>query len=135
LNNFKRKSTKVLVATDIAARGIDVDDLCFVINYELPNSPETYIHRIGRTGRAGTKGVALSFCDSEERSFLKDINKLPNIQISIVREHPYESTGPVAFEKKDKPKSFGSSRPRIREAVRTSNNKSSEARPRRTWTR
>jgi ATP-dependent RNA helicase RhlE len=92
LNNFKSKMTRVLVATDIAARGIDVDDLSFVINYELPNMPETYIHRIGRTGRAGAKGVALSFCDNEERSYLKDINKLPNLNISIVREHPYEST-------------------------------------------
>jgi ATP-dependent RNA helicase RhlE len=92
LNNFKSKTTRVLVATDIAARGIDVDDLSFVINYELPNMPETYIHRIGRTGRAGAKGVALSFCDNEERSYLRDINKLPNLQISVVKEHPFEST-------------------------------------------
>ncbi|HYG37258.1 MAG TPA: DEAD/DEAH box helicase [Cytophagales bacterium] len=103
LNNFKRKTTRVLVATDIAARGIDVNDLSFVINYELPNTPETYIHRIGRTGRAGTKGTALSFCDAEERSSLKDINKLANINISIVKEHPYESN--VEFTAVVKPKS------------------------------
>ena len=75
LNNFKAKQTRVLVATDIAARGIDVDDLTLVINYELPNIPETYVHRIGRTGRAGASGVALSFCDLEEKEFLRDINR------------------------------------------------------------
>jgi ATP-dependent RNA helicase RhlE len=72
LNNFKRRTTRVLVATDIAARGIDVDDLAYVINFEIPNIPETYVHRIGRTGRAGAQGKALSFCDSEERAYLKD---------------------------------------------------------------
>ena len=91
LKNFKKKTTRVLVATDIASRGIDVSDLSFVINYEMPESPETYVHRIGRTGRAGTKGTALSFCDSDERGSFKDINKLPNINIEVVTEHPYES--------------------------------------------
>ena len=76
LNNFKAKITRVLVATDIAARGIDVDELSHVINFELPNIPETYVHRIGRTGRAGLSGVAISFCDDDERAYLKDINKL-----------------------------------------------------------
>ena len=70
LNNFKNGKIRVLVATDIAARGIDVDDLSHVINFELPNIPETYVHRIGRTGRAGASGIALSFCDMEERAFL-----------------------------------------------------------------
>jgi len=91
LNNFKKKTTRVLVATDIASRGIDVNELSFVINYELPEVPETYVHRIGRTGRAGTKGTALSFCDSDERGLLRDINKLPNINIEVVKEHPYET--------------------------------------------
>ncbi len=68
LNNFKAQSTRVLVATDIAARGIDVDDLEFVINFEIPNISETYVHRIGRTGRAGAKGTSLSFCDAEEKA-------------------------------------------------------------------
>ena len=89
LSNFKSKQTRVLVATDIAARGIDVDDLNLVINYELPNIPETYVHRIGRTGRAGASGVALSFCDSEEKSFLSDINRLIAKAIPVVKEHPF----------------------------------------------
>jgi ATP-dependent RNA helicase RhlE len=84
LNNFKTRKTRVLVATDIAARGIDVDDLAFVINYELPNIPETYVHRIGRTGRAGAEGVAISFCEAEERPYLKDIVKLIGLNIPVV---------------------------------------------------
>lgn len=76
LSNFKAQTTRILVATDIAARGIDVDDLEYVINYEMSNIPETYVHRIGRTGRAGAKGTAISFCDAEEKAFLKDIEKL-----------------------------------------------------------
>ena len=89
LSNFKLKHTRVLVATDIAARGIDVDDLNLVINYELPNIPETYVHRIGRTGRAGASGVAMSFCDSEEKGFLSDINRLITKAIPVVKEHPF----------------------------------------------
>jgi ATP-dependent RNA helicase RhlE len=89
LTNFKNRTTRVLVATDIAARGIDVDDLTHVINYELPNVPETYVHRIGRTGRAGASGIAFSFCDHEERDFLKDIQKLIAISIPVNDEHPY----------------------------------------------
>ncbi len=89
LNNFKAKKTRILVATDIAARGIDVDELSHVINYDLPNIPETYVHRIGRTGRAGLGGVALSFCDEEEKPFLKDIKKLILKSIPIVDDHPY----------------------------------------------
>lgn len=91
LDNFKRKSSTVLVATDIAARGIDVDDLSFVINYELPNVPETYVHRIGRTGRAGASGMALSFCDAEERDYLKDIIKTIKIEIPVIQDHPFVS--------------------------------------------
>jgi ATP-dependent RNA helicase RhlE len=89
LGNFKSGSTRVLVATDIAARGIDIDDLTHVINYELPNVPETYVHRIGRTGRAGASGIAYSFCDQEEKDYLKDIQKLIGKNIPVVREHPF----------------------------------------------
>ncbi|MEZ4901698.1 MAG: DEAD/DEAH box helicase [Spirosomataceae bacterium] len=89
LNNFKEKSTRVLVATDIAARGIDVDELAYVFNYEIPEIPETYVHRIGRTGRAGAKGTAYSFCDTEERGSLKDIQKLIAKVIPVVEDHPF----------------------------------------------
>lgn len=89
LNNFKERKTRVLVATDIAARGIDIIELSHVINYDLPNIPETYVHRIGRTGRAGLGGVALSFCDAEEMPYLKDIEKLINKKIPVVEDHPY----------------------------------------------
>lgn len=89
LKNFKSQTTRVLVATDIAARGIDVDDLTHVINYEIPNIPETYVHRIGRTGRAGAKGIALSFCDRDEKTYLKDIHKLIAKNIPVVNDHPY----------------------------------------------
>ena len=90
LNNFKDGRIRVLVATDIAARGIDVDNLTHVINFELPNVPETYVHRIGRTGRAGASGIAISFCDAEERAYLKDIQKLISQSIPVVEEHPFK---------------------------------------------
>jgi ATP-dependent RNA helicase RhlE len=89
LSNFKARQTRVLVATDIAARGIDVEELSHVINFDLPNVPETYVHRIGRTGRAGLGGVALSFCDQEEKAYLKDIQKLIGKFITVINEHPY----------------------------------------------
>jgi ATP-dependent RNA helicase RhlE len=89
LNNFKARQTRVLVATDIAARGIDVEELSHVINFDLPNVPETYVHRIGRTGRAGLGGVALSFCDQEEKAYLKDIQKLIGKFITVINDHPY----------------------------------------------
>ena len=89
LGNFKSGQTKVLIATDIAARGIDVEELSHVINYDLPNIPETYVHRIGRTGRAGASGIALSFCDDEEKAYLRDIQKLISQKIPIVEEHPF----------------------------------------------
>ncbi len=88
LNDFKNGKTKVLIATDIAARGIDVEDMSHVINYDLPNISETYVHRIGRTGRAGASGIALSFCDVEERPYLKDIQKLIGKTIEVVEDHP-----------------------------------------------
>lgn len=89
LGNFKDQSTRVLVATDIAARGIDVDELQYVINYELPNIPETYVHRIGRTGRAGADGTALSFCDAQEKAYLRDIEKLIGRKIPVIDEHDF----------------------------------------------
>lgn len=92
LSNFKSGHTRVLVATDIAARGIDVDNLSHVINFDLPNIPETYVHRIGRTGRAGANGIAISFCDAEEREFLRDIHKLINKAIPAVADHPFIQT-------------------------------------------
>ena len=89
LTNFKARKTRVLVATDIAARGIDVDDLGHVINYEIPNISETYVHRIGRTGRAGLGGTAISFCDLDEKIYLRDIEKLISKKIQVVSDHPY----------------------------------------------
>jgi ATP-dependent RNA helicase RhlE len=92
LSNFKLQKTRVLVATDIAARGIDIDNLSTVINYEIPNIPETYVHRIGRTGRAGASGNSISFCDFEEKEFLKDIQKLIGKPIPVVENHRYPMT-------------------------------------------
>ena len=89
LSNFKAQSTRVLVATDIAARGIDVDNLEYVINFEMSNIAEMYVHRIGRTGRAGAKGTSYSFCDAEEKAYLKDVEKLISKKIPVVDEHPY----------------------------------------------
>jgi ATP-dependent RNA helicase RhlE len=89
LTNFKNGNTRVLVATDIAARGIDIDDLTHVFNYDLPDVPETYVHRIGRTGRAGNAGVAIAFCDTEEKEELRAIQKLINKTIPVVENHPF----------------------------------------------
>jgi ATP-dependent RNA helicase RhlE len=89
LSNFKSQQTRVLVATDIAARGIDIDELSHVINYELPNIPETYVHRIGRTGRAGASGISISFCDGEEKAYLKDIQKLIGKSVPVAENNPY----------------------------------------------
>jgi ATP-dependent RNA helicase RhlE len=97
LTNFKAKTTRVLVATDIAARGIDIDDLPLVINYELPNEPETYVHRIGRTGRAGASGIAFSFCDQEEREYLKLIQKLIGKTLPVDENHPHLPEDPRFF--------------------------------------
>jgi ATP-dependent RNA helicase RhlE len=89
LNNFKASHTRVLIATDIAARGIDIDDLTHVINYDLGDVPETYVHRIGRTGRAGNSGIAIAFCDAEERDNLKAIQKLIGFSIPLIEVHPF----------------------------------------------
>lgn len=89
LEAFKNKEVGVLVATDIAARGIDIDQLPFVINFDLPNIPETYVHRIGRTGRAGNGGVAISFCGKDEHPYWKDIMKLIKVEVKTISDHPY----------------------------------------------
>ncbi len=89
LANFKSGKIHVLVATDVASRGIDVDDISHVVNFELPNEPETYVHRIGRTARAGSRGVAISLCDTEEMAYLTDIEKLIGLQLAVDKDHPY----------------------------------------------
>lgn len=93
LSDFKNGKIQVLIATDIAARGIDIDELANVFNYDLPNIPETYVHRIGRTGRAGNSGIAISFCDEETVKELKDIEKLIGKKIPVVEDHPYPFKG------------------------------------------
>lgn len=103
LKAFKAGTITVLVATDIAARGIDIDKLQLVINYDLPNEPETYVHRIGRTGRAGELGTALSFCDIEEREYLWDICKLIKQELPMVTDHPYVPANLAEYEQKQKP--------------------------------
>ena len=104
LKNFKLRKTRILVATDIAARGIDIDELTHVINFELPNVPETYVHRIGRTGRAGASGTAFSFCDAEEKEYLRDIQKLISQAIPIA-EHPFvmKQTAPMPQRSQQRP--------------------------------
>jgi ATP-dependent RNA helicase RhlE len=104
LGNFKTGKTRVLVATDIAARGIDVDNLSHVINFELPNIPETYVHRIGRTGRAGANGIALSFCDGEEKEFLRDIQKLIGKTVPVITDQPFPMNGSTSTTEQAPPK-------------------------------
>lgn len=111
LGNFKDGKTAVLVATDIAARGIDVSQLSLVINYDLPNVPETYVHRIGRTGRAKESGVALSFCDVEERPYLRDIQRLIKQDIPVIDDQPYPDDG----KREPKPEKSQTQRPKRRE--------------------
>jgi len=103
LDNFKSKTTRVLVATDIAARGIDVDNLAYVINFDIPNIPETYVHRIGRTGRAGANGTAFSFCDSEEKNFLRDIQKLIAKNIPVIEDHDFKKSNAAPIPSPTKP--------------------------------
>lgn len=91
LENFRAGKTRVLIATDIAARGIDIDDISHVINFEIPNVAESYVHRIGRTARAGASGIAISFCDGEEKSFIRDIERLIGQSIPVVTDQPYHS--------------------------------------------
>jgi ATP-dependent RNA helicase RhlE len=98
LTSFKDRSIRVLVATDIASRGIDVDKLSYVINFEIPNIPETYVHRIGRTGRAGLDGIALTFCDHEEVAYLRDIEKLIRTKIPRNEDHPFPVETPINMD-------------------------------------
>ena len=114
LSDFQRGRVRVLVATDIAARGIDIDNISHVINYELPNLPESYVHRIGRTARAGTEGTAFSFCCADERSYLTSIENLTKQKIEVM-EHKYHSDAAKNAKgaaAKPKPKKQFSRRPR-----------------------
>ena len=108
LLSFKTGNTKVLVATDIAARGIDIDGISHVFNYELPNIPETYVHRIGRTGRAGASGVAVSFCDFEEKIYLRDIQNLTGKEITVVKGHAFDN--PLMHSNSQQSSSAGANR-------------------------
>ncbi len=120
LSNFKERRTRVLIATDIASRGIDVDFLSHVVNFELPNVPETYVHRIGRTGRAGREGVAYSFCKEEEMPLLRDIEKLIGKRIEVAGGAPFKSTAPA---KEETTKGKGEKRQPSRNEKRRSNNR------------
>jgi len=117
LGDFKDGNIKVLIATDIAARGIDVDDLSLVVNFDLPNVPETYVHRIGRTGRAQASGIAISFCDKDERPYLRDIEKLIKQEVPRILEHPFleevqEENKSQRNQGSQKPKNLNQSRNR-----------------------
>ena len=93
---FKAGQVKALVATDIAARGIDIDGITHVVNYELPNVAETYVHRIGRTARAGATGAAISLCDAQERAYLRDIERLIGRKVPVIEDHPFRSMIPLS---------------------------------------
>ncbi|MBQ4914763.1 DEAD/DEAH box helicase [Maribacter sp. MMG018] len=127
LGDFKDGKLKVLVATDIAARGIDVEELSLVINYDLPNVSETYVHRIGRTGRASASGIALSFCDKDERPYLRDIEKLIKQQVPRMPEHQFVDVDTNSEEEKDarpaqRPRGQGNSRNKNRNRNRGGGN-------------
>lgn len=106
LSEFKEGKKQVLVATDIAARGIDIDSLAYVINYDIPNESETYVHRIGRTGRAGASGMSISLVDIDERDYLKDIEKLIGKKVPVESNHPYPITDEALAEMRQMQKSF-----------------------------
>ncbi len=89
LNSFKMNKVNILIATDVAARGIDINELDAVINFDLPNIPETYVHRIGRTARAGKSGTAYSFCSADEKTYVAAIQQLIQLQLDVIEEHPY----------------------------------------------
>jgi len=101
LDEFRRGAVRVLVASDIAARGLDIDDVTHVVNFDIPNEPETYVHRIGRTGRAGATGEALSLCAPEESAFLRDIERILGRPVEVVVDHPFPSRGGRPAERKD----------------------------------
>ena len=112
LEGFKAGKTRVLVATDIAARGIDISELSHVFNYDLPEVPETYVHRIGRTARAGADGVAISFCSAEEREYLAGIEKLNRKKIPVVTGHPWEGMPPAQPQAVQQPARKGAAKAR-----------------------
>jgi ATP-dependent RNA helicase RhlE len=107
LGGFKDGRVRVLVATDLAARGLDIDGITHVINFELPNEPESYVHRIGRTARAGAAGIALSFCDHEERDYLRDIERLIRNKLAVVENHPYAGMAAAAPPSRDDQRASG----------------------------
>lgn len=140
LSNFKDKTTRVLVATDIAARGIDIDELAWVVNYDIPNIPETYVHRIGRTGRAGASGTALSFCEQEERPYIRDIEKLIRKSIPLAENNPYPaSSAPTQAavqtnaSSQSKPANANRNRPRQGNTGQGNTAGRSDTKPRRPW--
>jgi ATP-dependent RNA helicase RhlE len=120
LSNFKSQHTRVLVATDIAARGIDIDELSHVINYELPNVPETYVHRIGRTGRAGASGISISFCDGEEKAYLKDIQKLIGKPVPVAENNPYAMSNTSLSHSSEAPRSHSQNQNKSHQGSRRS---------------
>jgi ATP-dependent RNA helicase RhlE len=121
LSQFKAGEIRVLVATDIAARGIDIDKLKYVINYDIPNIAETYVHRIGRSGRAGEEGTAISICEPEENTFISDIEKLINQKIQLVNENPFPQTEKPMTE--DQKKEWEKEKQRKKQEFFTSRNK------------
>ena len=116
LEGFRAGTVRVLVATDIAARGIDVDGVSHVVNFELPNIPESYVHRIGRTARAGASGIAVAFCDGEERGYLRDIEKLTRVRLTVIDAVPLDLTPPAALPPAPKPSS--SAKPQQRDEAK-----------------
>ncbi len=116
LEKFRNGRARLLVATDVAARGIDISGVSHVINYELPNIPESYVHRVGRTARAGAEGIAFSFCDPSERTFLRDIERVTKQPISIVENHPHQSATAPGGQKRSKPSASGRAASRRRGA-------------------
>jgi ATP-dependent RNA helicase RhlE len=120
LESFKKKEINVLVATDIAARGIDIESLPYVINFDLPNIPESYVHRIGRTGRAGNSGLAISFCAKDEKTYWTDIEKLIRIKVKVVEDHPYPYTDVEEVIKPD-------AKPDLRNKNKENNSRKSDA--------
>lgn len=116
LANFRNGRARLLVATDVAARGIDISGVSHVVNYELPNIPESYVHRVGRTARAGAEGIALSFCDSSERTFLRNIERITKQPITVVKNHPHQSTTASRGQIPSRPSSSGRSALKRRDA-------------------
>ena len=125
LNNFKERKTRILVATDIAARGIDIEELSHVVNFDLPEVPETYVHRIGRTGRASHGGIAISFCSHEEKPLLKSILKLTSKPIKEVKDNPFPLID-TSSEKLVKPTGRTSSKKPVKQENVRGNRRKSE---------